>query len=92
MTQNAFYRRREPRYLVRLIGTILTEPTAPQRYCLIEDLSHVGLRICTTSDFHVSDVFNLRFAEKEAKYTVAWRSAQLVGAALIRRLAGGTRS
>jgi hypothetical protein len=41
-------------------------------------LSHGGLRIRTTSDFHVPDVFNLRFAEKEAKYTVAWRNAQQV--------------
>jgi hypothetical protein len=42
----AFDRRRSPRRPTRHIGTILSDSTAPPHYCLVEEVSEGGVRIC----------------------------------------------
>src|SRR5262249_38489217 len=81
----AFDLRRNPRHPVRHLGKILTEPHAPPQYCLVEETSDSGVRICITRDVEVPGLFIMRFADKEATYKVIWRKGQLVGAELVRQ-------
>lgn len=88
----AFNKRRNPRYLVRHLGKILTERDVLPHPCLIEEISDGGVRIRTTSDFTPTSLFVLRYAGKEAKYRVSWRKGRVLGAQRINQPASPAAS
>jgi hypothetical protein len=92
MTSPAFDRRREPRHPVLQIGTILADPSAAPRYCLILDRSKSGVRLRTTSDFQAPNEFFLRCMHAESKYKVVWRHGASVGAMVISSAQGSRRA
>jgi len=75
--------RREPRHPVVQIATILADPSAAPRYCLIVDRSTSGVRLRTTSDFQAPSEFCLRCNDTESKYKVVWRQGASLGAMVI---------